>query len=69
MSDYLIHDLGRTGVLVRGRREIAALHGATAVGDGAMVVRVGHECFSAAVVEATAAAAGDDGGDTLLGPQ
>ena len=28
MSDYLIHDLERTGVLVRGRSEIAALHGA-----------------------------------------
>jgi thioredoxin reductase (NADPH) len=28
MSDYLIHDLERAGVLVRGRSEIAALHGA-----------------------------------------
>ena len=28
MSDYLIHDLERVGVLVRGRSEIAALHGA-----------------------------------------
>ena len=28
MSDYLIHDLDRMGVLVRGRSEIAALHGA-----------------------------------------
>ena len=28
MSDYLIHDLERFGVLVRGRSEIAALHGA-----------------------------------------
>jgi thioredoxin reductase (NADPH) len=28
MSDYLIHDLGRAGVLVRGRSEIAELHGA-----------------------------------------
>jgi len=28
MSDYLIHDLDRAGVLVRGRSEIAALHGA-----------------------------------------
>jgi thioredoxin reductase (NADPH) len=28
MSDYLIRDLERTGVLVRGRSEIAALHGA-----------------------------------------
>ena len=28
MSDYLIHDLERAGVLVRGHSEIAALHGA-----------------------------------------
>src|SRR5262245_6346667 len=28
MSDYLIHDLERAGVLVRARSEIAALHGA-----------------------------------------
>jgi thioredoxin reductase (NADPH) len=28
MSDYLIHDLERVGVLVRGRSEIDALHGA-----------------------------------------
>jgi thioredoxin reductase (NADPH) len=28
MSDYLIHDLARFGVQVRGRSEIAALHGA-----------------------------------------
>ena len=28
MSDYLIHDLERAGVLVRGRSEIGALHGA-----------------------------------------
>jgi thioredoxin reductase (NADPH) len=28
MSDYLVHDLERAGVLVRGRSEIAALHGA-----------------------------------------
>src|SRR5262249_38686488 len=28
MSNYLIHDLERAGVLVRGRNEIAALHGA-----------------------------------------
>ena len=28
MSDYLIHDLERAGVLVRGQSEIAALHGA-----------------------------------------
>jgi len=28
MSDYLIRDLERAGVLVRGRSEIAALHGA-----------------------------------------
>jgi thioredoxin reductase (NADPH) len=28
MSDYLIHDLDRAGVLVRARSEIAALHGA-----------------------------------------
>jgi thioredoxin reductase (NADPH) len=28
MSDYLIHDLERAGVLVRGRSEIAALRGA-----------------------------------------
>ena len=28
MSDYLIHDLERAGVLVRGRSEIATLHGA-----------------------------------------
>jgi thioredoxin reductase (NADPH) len=28
MSDYLIHDLESAGVLVRGRSEIAALHGA-----------------------------------------
>src|SRR6266699_2133419 len=28
MSDYLIHDLERAGVLVRDRSEIAALHGA-----------------------------------------
>ena len=28
MSGYLIHDLERAGVLVRGRSEIAALHGA-----------------------------------------
>ena len=28
MSNYLIHDLERAGVLVRGRSEIAALHGA-----------------------------------------
>jgi len=27
MSDYLIHDLERAGVAVRGRSEIAALHG------------------------------------------
>ena len=27
MSDYLIHDLGRSGVAVRGGSEIAALHG------------------------------------------
>ena len=28
MSDYLIHDLEHIGVVVRGRSEIAALHGA-----------------------------------------
>jgi thioredoxin reductase (NADPH) len=28
MSDYLIHDLERAGVLVRGHSDIAALHGA-----------------------------------------
>jgi hypothetical protein len=28
MSDYLLHDLDRAGVHVRGQREIAALHGA-----------------------------------------
>ena len=28
MSSYLIHDLERAGVLVRGRSEIGALHGA-----------------------------------------
>ena len=27
MSDYLVHELDRAGVVVRGRSEIAALHG------------------------------------------
>src|SRR5262249_57449288 len=35
MSDYLIRDLERAGVLVRGRSEIAALHGAHGQLDGA----------------------------------
>jgi thioredoxin reductase (NADPH) len=35
MSDYLIHDLERFGVLVRGRSEIAALHGADGQLDAA----------------------------------
>jgi thioredoxin reductase (NADPH) len=35
MSDYLIHDLGRAGVLVRARSEIAALHGADGQLDAA----------------------------------
>jgi thioredoxin reductase (NADPH) len=35
MSDYLIHGLARAGVLVRGRCEIAALHGADGQLDAA----------------------------------
>jgi len=35
MSDYLIHDLERAGVLVRGGSEIAALHGADGQLDAA----------------------------------
>jgi len=35
MSDYLIHDLERAGVLVRGRSEVAALHGADGQLDAA----------------------------------
>ncbi len=35
MSDYLIHDLERAGVLVRGRSEIAELHGAAGRLDAA----------------------------------
>ena len=41
MSDYLIHDLERAGVLVRGRSEIAALHGADGQLEAATLRSIG----------------------------
>jgi thioredoxin reductase (NADPH) len=78
MSDYLIHDLERAGVLVRGRSEISALHGADGQLD-AVTLRDGERIalsdlfFFLGAAPRTdwlgGAVALDDDGFILTGPQ
>jgi thioredoxin reductase (NADPH) len=78
MSDYLIHDLERAGVLVRGRSEIAALHGADGQLDavtlrGGERITLSHLFFFLGAAPRTdwlgGAVALDDDGFILTGPQ
>ena len=78
MSDYLIHDLERAGVLVRGRSEISALHGADGQLDAA-TLRDGERVALSSLFLFLGAAprtdwlggivALDDDGFVLTGPQ
>ena len=78
MSDYLIHDLDRAGVLVRGRSEISALHGAdgeldaVTLGDGERVALSTLFLFLGAAPRTDwlgGILALDDDGFVLTGPQ